>query len=182
MPERAPYRKESDEIYYVTDLFPVVGLSDVNFLKARAAENSRLRCRLCVHPSVDDRLHEMVIVFHRDTYFRPLRHRERPQSFQIVEGNVTIAILDDGGEILRLIDIAATDPDRGFKTRIPPDHWYAFMIDSEWLVLQEITTGPMNYSEREYAPFAPQEGDAAGPLYAENLRRQAARFAGVRDV
>jgi cupin fold WbuC family metalloprotein len=170
------YHKESDEVYYASDAFPIIGRSDIEFLKARARENARLRCRLCVHPSVDDHLHEMVIVFHKGTYFRPLRHRDRPQSFQVVEGDLTLAILDDDGAVVRTIEMSAQNTEAPFKTRLPPGQWYAFVIHSEWLVVQEITTGPMESGEREYAPFAPEEGNAAAPTYAADLRLRATSF------
>lgn len=171
-----PYRKESDEVYYVTDAFPTVGQSDVEFLKMRALENPRLRCRLCLHPSVEDRLHDMIIVFRCDTYFRPHRHLERQQSFHVLEGALRLVILDNEGEIVRVLDIAAGEQNGAFITRIPAGHWYSFVFRSKWLVIQEIAPGPMIPNEREYAPFAPAEGDPSGPAYAEFLRERVERF------
>jgi cupin fold WbuC family metalloprotein len=172
------YRKESDEVYYVTDAFPTVGARDIDFLKARAQENRRLRCRLCLHPSIDDRLHDMIIVFRRDTYFRPHRHLQRLQSFHVLEGAFSLVILDNDGKIVRVLDIAADESRGALITRIPAGHWYSFVFRTEWLVIQEIAPGPMLPHEREYAPFAPPEGDATAGAYAEGLRERVERFVG----
>lgn len=173
------YDRESPEVYYAAQRIPSIGKRDIDFLKARAKENPRLRCRLCLHASLQDPLHEMIIVFHADTYFRPLRHVERPQSFQVLEGSIRLPILDNEGTIVQVIDLAADGPI--FQTRLPPGVWYSFIFRSEWLVIRETTIGPMSYTEREYAPFAPEEGDVAARLYASELRERVEHFSAAED-
>lgn len=171
-----PYQRESAEVYYAAGRIPTVGERDIEFLKARALENPRQRCRLCLHSSLQDPLHEMIIVFHESTYFRPLRHTERPQSFLIHEGAILLTLLDNQGEVVQVIDLAAGDKSKNFQARFPAGPWYSFVIRSEWLVIHETTTGPMSYTEREFAPFSPPEGTPAALKYADDLRERSERF------
>jgi cupin fold WbuC family metalloprotein len=169
-------RKQSDEVYYSTEAFPIVDQSRVEFLKKEAKRLPRRRCRLCLHPSADDSLHEMVIVFHETAYFRPLRHAERPQSFQILEGRMRLALLDDRGEVRRVVELGDRSGSLPFGVRIPSRNWYAFVMLSEWLVFLETTTKPSRTDEREYAPFAPEESDPAAVGYSNALRARVLEF------
>jgi cupin fold WbuC family metalloprotein len=167
--ETARYRRETPEVYFAEDPFHIVGERDMTFLKRRAAENVRLRARLCLHPGVADRLHDMILVFRGDTYFRPLRHRERPQAFEVLEGAIYLVVLDDFGDPVRVFDVAARPAD-SFMMRISAGHWYSFIIRSEWLIIRETAPGPMIEGEREYAPFSPAEGTDEAASYAASLR------------
>jgi cupin fold WbuC family metalloprotein len=163
-------RKESDEVYFAAGTRAVAGPKEIAFLKARALANPRRRCRLCLHASLSDPLHDMIIVFHRATYFRPLRHMQRPQAFHIVEGAVRIALLDDNGRLTEVLSLAASSESSPFEVWIPTGQWYAFLLTTEWLVIRETTIGPMMSSEREYAPFAPDDGESTAAAYAAQLR------------
>ncbi|HLX25839.1 MAG TPA: WbuC family cupin fold metalloprotein [Candidatus Cybelea sp.] len=167
------YRKESDEVYYCNERVPTVQPSDIAFLKARAAENWRLRCRLCLHSSPLDPLQDMIIVFHEATYFRPLRHVERPQLFHLLEGTITLVLLDDNGAVVDTIELSSSEPGRAFETLLQPGVWYSFVLHSQWLVIRETTTGPMTATDRQYAPFAPEEGDPIAREYAADLKLRA---------
>ena len=84
---------------------PIVQVSraDVEFLKASAAQNERKRIRLCTHPDVDDRLHEMLIVHTKEAYVRPHKHLNKTESVHIIEGLVDVIVLDDAGNIVQVI-------------------------------------------------------------------------------
>lgn len=118
----------------------------------------------------------MIIAFQGDAYFRPLRHLERPQSFQLIEGSMRLALLDDDGTVTDAIDLAAGDERFPFIARIAARQWYAFILKDEWFIFHEITTGPLSAGEREYAPFAPAEEDPQAVEYARDLRERALRL------
>lgn len=171
MSERS-YRRQNEEVYYSTDRFPVVGAGDIAFLKARALENQRVRSRICLHSTPDDPLHDMVLVFHNTTYFRPLRHIERSQLFHILEGAMSLVLLDDSGSVLEVIELGAVGSPHAFEAFLSPGVWYSFVLRSEWLVIRETTTGPMTATDRQYAPFSPEENDPTAQEYARDLERR----------
>lgn len=172
-------RRESDEVYYVTSRFKAIGPDELVFLKERAAENPRLRCRLCLHPNPSDPLNQMVITFRGDTYFRPLRHLERPQSFHVIEGSMRLAFLDETGEVIDAVDLRPAGQGGPYIVRVEPRQWYAFILQDEWFVFHEIISGPMTSGEREFAPFAPEDDDPKAAEYARDLRERASRFSGA---
>ena len=172
--------RENDEVYYAPDRFPAVGYGAVEFLKSRALSNPRRRCRLCTHPSAEDRLHEMLIVQHRDAYFRPMRHLERSQSFHAIEGATSLALLAEDGTLERVFEVGAGgDTESPFYLRLPPRVWYAFVLRSEWFVFYEVTTGPLERGERELAPWAPGDDDPdAARAYSAEIRRRTDEWKG----
>ena len=57
--------------------------------------------RLCAHPAVDDRLHEMVIAMARETYVRPHKHVNKSESVHVIEGLADAVLFDDAGNVGR---------------------------------------------------------------------------------
>ena len=75
-----------------------------NFGAAKALGNTRERVRLCTHQSVEDAVHEMLIVHIKGTYIRPHKHPNKSESFHIIEGNLDVVVFDDAGDLLEVID------------------------------------------------------------------------------
>lgn len=136
-------------------------MNDVRILKACARENPRLRCRLCTHPAPEDAFHEMLIVHHRDAYFRPHLHRGRSQSFHVWEGEMTVVLLDASGAVTSSFEVGALGDDdaRPAYVRIPADTYYYFHIRSEFVAFFEVTTGPFDPASTVWAPWSPADGE-----------------------
>jgi cupin fold WbuC family metalloprotein len=154
-------RAESSEVRYATDAVVLVDAGDVAGLKRAAVENSRRRIRLCAHHSVDDRLHEMLIVHTSDTYVRPHKHIGKSESFHVVEGDVDVVVFDDDGDVTEVIRMGAFASGRPFYYRIAEPLFHTLLIRSEILVFHETTSGPFRRADTVFAPWAPADGDAA---------------------
>jgi cupin fold WbuC family metalloprotein len=154
-------RAESSEVRYATDAVVLVDAGDVAGLKRAAVENSRRRIRLYAHHSVDDRLHEMLIVHTSDTYVRPHKHIGKSESFHVVEGDVDVVVFDDDGDVTEVIRMGAFASGRPFYYRIAEPLFHTLLIRSEILVFHETTSGPFRRADTVFAPWAPADGDAA---------------------
>ncbi len=154
-------RAESGEVRYATDAIVLVDAADIACLKRAAAENARRRIRLCAHHSVDDRLHEMLIVHTSDTYVRPHKHGGKSESFHVIEGDVDVVIFDDGGGVTEVIRMGAFASGRPFYYRIAGPLFHTLLIRSDVLVFHETTSGPFRRADTVFAPWAPDEGDPA---------------------
>ena len=72
-------------------------------LKESCLETNSKSTRICLHNSVEDNLHEMLIVLPRHLYVRPHRHIGKSESFHIIEGELDVFIFDNDGNVVRRI-------------------------------------------------------------------------------
>src|SRR5580704_9266068 len=92
-------KTESAEVLYADERIVTIDAADIADLAGAAAVNPRRRIRVCAHRSVDDRLHEMVIVHTKDTYVRPHKHLGKAESFHVIEGEVDVVVFDEHGAV-----------------------------------------------------------------------------------
>jgi cupin fold WbuC family metalloprotein len=154
-------KAESAEVLYPLDAIVTVDAQMLDELKRDAAKNPRRRIRLCAHRSVDDRVHEMIIVHTKDTYVRPHRHTGKSESFHVIDGIVDVVVFDDRGEIAEVIPMGPFSSGRTFFYRIADPLYHTLLIRSDVLVFHEATTGPFRREETSFAPWAPDESDPA---------------------
>jgi cupin fold WbuC family metalloprotein len=166
-------RAESAEVLYPVDGVVIVDDADVTRLKDRAAGNQRRRIRLCAHQSVDDRLHEMLIVHTNDTYVRPHKHLAKSESFHMIEGEVDVVLFHDDGAVREVISMAQFGSGRPFFYRLAEPIFHTLLIRSDVLVFHETTSGPFRRDETLFAPWAPEESDEEGVRkFIDDLERR----------
>ena len=88
------YTKFNDEVLYSTENIVKVDALDINELKQKARLNHRKRIRLCAHKSVDENIHEMLIVHEKSCYVRPHKHINKVESFHIIINRIRSNRLD----------------------------------------------------------------------------------------
>ncbi len=150
-------KKINDEVLYVQD--PVVKITrrDVQSLKKLAAGNRRGTIRLCAHPSVADKLHEMVIVHSKETYIRPHNHPGKSVSYHVVEGRADMVLFDGKGAVVDVTPMDVFGSGKTYFHRIQEPHFYTPVVRSDYFVFHEITNGPFQPSDTVYASWAPEE-------------------------
>jgi cupin fold WbuC family metalloprotein len=162
-------KKISEEVYYSEERLAPVGSKEVDFIRTQARMNSRKRCRVCVHGSPDDLLHEMMIALARDSYVRPHKHPGKAESLHIIEGEACLVFFDDDGaitQVTRLAPVGSKDP---FFFRIAEPRFHTIIVQSDALIFHETTTGPFVREETILAPWAPEEGGDDGRAYQRQL-------------
>lgn len=147
----------SEEVLYSAEAVTIVGADDIAELKAMAARTRRRRIRLCAHPGTGDALHEMIIVHHRDAYVPPHKHPGKSESFHVIDGSLTVHILDDAGTVAQAIEMAAPGGGRPFFYRLSAGLYHTIVPTSEWVVFHEVTNGPFRREDTVFAPWAPPE-------------------------
>jgi cupin fold WbuC family metalloprotein len=165
--------QESPEVFYTAEPIVAVGAAELQFLKQRARENPRRRTRLCTHSGPADRLHEMIIVHHRDCYVRPHRHRTNSESLHVIEGSADVVVFDESGAITTSFTVSEAGSGGTFYYRMPAMQFHTLLITAEWFIFHETTSGPFRRENTEFPAWAP-DGTAEGP--------QRAYLARVRSV
>ena len=136
-----------------------VSETDIAFLKNQAIANPRKRARICAHRDSADALHEMIIAIANGSYLRPHKHIGKSESFHIIEGEADVALLDDNGELIRVIALGAPGTGKSPFYRLSNDWFHMLVVQSDVLVMHEVTNGPFIKEQTIQAPFAPDEGD-----------------------
>ena len=149
----------NEEVLYTLDSITKINKGDLEFLKAKAASNHRKRIRLCVHPDVEDGLHEMLIIHTKGNYVRPHKHTNKSESFHIIEGELKVIIFDEKGTVLEILKMGSFRTEKTFFFRISENHYHTIIITSDCAVIHETTNGPFKKEETIFAPWAPEEDD-----------------------
>ena len=170
----ADFRKESDEVYYTRNPLCALRQDVIDFLKRRALENERKRCRLCTHANVEDPFQEMLVVHHRDSCFMPHRYRGRTQSFKVLEGAADVVLFGESGEITHVFSAGGDGGALYFRI---PAVYYAFLVQTEWFIFIEAAAEAFDRSRVDWAKWAASERDVpAAREYRRRLSERAQRF------
>jgi len=146
--------KYNDEVFYAADDIVQVDIADIIQLKEKGNNN---KIRICTHKSINDDIHEMIIVHHKDYYVRPHKHLNKAESFHIIDGEVNIIIFDDNGGIIKIIKMGNYLSGNKFYYRLPKAYYHTLFIKSKTIVFHEITKGPFKKEDTIFAPWSPIE-------------------------
>ena len=135
---------------------------DIEKLKREAAESPRKRAHLLLHGDRGEIVQEMVVALCRGTYLRPHNHCKRIESIYVMEGELGLVVFSGEGSVISRLRLSAQNADLPFLYRIPANAWHCIAPLTESAVIHEITSGPFVAGETLFAPWAPEEGDAAG--------------------
>ena len=149
--------KKSDEVFYPkqTD-FMEVARQDIDFLIQAAQNNHRQRARYCIHSSVDDEVHEMIIYHKEGTYIRPHKHIGKTESFLLIEGEADVLIFDEEGNLMQVRNLGKCESGKSFYYRIPESCYHAQIFRKD-TVFHEVTKGPFDRNDTVKASWAPDE-------------------------
>jgi cupin fold WbuC family metalloprotein len=160
-------RKESDEVLYAADDLVLLQAVDLAELKRLALLNPRKRIRICSHKDTGDPVHEMFIVHTWDTYVRPHKHLGKAESFSILEGLVDLVLFHDDGEIRQVIRMGAPESGLAFYYRLSDPIFHTLLIRSEFLVFHEVTQGPFQREQTEFAGWSTVDLDLSSLRQAD---------------
>ncbi|EJO69144.1 WbuC family cupin fold metalloprotein [Leptospira kirschneri] len=154
--------KISEEVYHSVHQFFTLQKSDIQKLIEIAKETKRERARICSHPNSNEFLQEMFIVHPKDTYVRPHRHINKPESMMILEGEVDFITFEETGEIEQVLNMGSYNTGKIFYDSMRSSMYHTLLIRSEWLVFLEITKGPFRKEDTIFASWSPGENDLEG--------------------
>lgn len=141
----------------------------------KARRSPRRRMNHNFHSGDAELAHRFLNVLLHGTYIRPHRHLDPPKSeaFLVLEGEVFFLLFDDAGKIVRR---ELLGPDASFGVDIQPGVWHTVAALSPHAVCYEVKTGPYApMADKEFAPWAPREGEAGVAAYLDSLLGASAR-------
>ena len=151
------FKKSNEEILFTEEYITKIDNNDIFELIDRSKFTKRKKIRLCTHGSIEDTLHEMIIIHSKNTYVRPHKHINKIESFHIINGIADVIIFNDNEEIIDLIPMGNIGSNRYFYYRLSAPYFHTLLIYSDIFVFHEITNGPFRRNESVYASWAPEE-------------------------
>ncbi len=136
-----------------------------------ARNSPRLRTNFNFHASADDNPHRFLNVMLRGTYITPHRHRNPPkaEAFVVIEGELAFFTFDNLGRTLARYTLGR----EAAGIDIAPGIWHTMAVLTPHAVCYEVKPGPyLALTDKEFAPWAPREGDPAAQAYLERLLSQ----------
>jgi cupin fold WbuC family metalloprotein len=140
----------------------------------RAQQSPRLRTNHNFHASMAENPHRFLNVMVRGTYVTPHRHTDPPksESFLALRGEIAFFLFDDDGNVTRT-EILGRDT---IGIDIAPGVWHSLAVLTPEAVCYEVKPGPYSAAnDKDFAPWAPREGDPAAGQYLEKLVAHASR-------
>jgi len=141
----------------------------------REAEGSpRLRKNYNFHQTFDENPNRLLNVLVRGTYICPHRHLDPPkaESFLMLEGVVAFFIFDDTGQVTARYELGmdAARPDLAPGIDLAPGVWHTLAALTPHATCYEAKPGPyVPASDKDFAPWAPREGEPGAGAYLERL-------------
>ena len=134
----------------------------------RARRSPRLRTNFNFHVDMEDNPHRFLNVMLRGTYVTPHRHLDPPksESFLVLSGELAFFTFNDQGRVTET-HVLGRDP---MGIDIQPGVWHTLAVLSEHAICYEVKPGPYSVAnDKDFAAWAPREGDAEAPEYLESL-------------
>lgn len=171
-------RKVNDEVFYIEDPLVLMGGPEVQFLKEKIGGTQRRRIRLCAHASTEDAVHEMFVTLTKESYIRPHKHLNKSESFHVMEGSLDLVVFDEAGAVVNVIPLSDRSSGGSFYFRFTKPLYHTVHVASDLVVFHETTSGPFKKSDTIFAPWSPDEGDAAArEIFMKELAGTVERYA-----
>jgi len=151
------------EVIFNKDNIIKIDNKRIQDLKQKAFRNPSKKIRLCLHQTIEELLHEMIIVHCKDVYVRPHKHTKKSESFHVIEGSFFIIIFDENGRVIEKTLISREQEGYNFLCRFEKDLWHMLIPMSDFVVFHETTKGPYTgIGNSIFAPWAPKADDSIG--------------------
>lgn len=165
--------KFNDEVFYTDTPITKVDLESIAYLLEKASKNTRKRSRLCTHPDVTDKIHEMLIIHDKECYVRPHKHPGKSESMHIIQGKVDIVFFEEDGKIKEVVEMGDFGTGLCFYLRTDTPVYHTLLIRSDMLIFHETTNGPFNREQTVFAPWSPEDNDLKGQAdFIESLNNK----------
>ncbi len=141
-------------------------------LIARAVQTPRRRINHNFHSGPDDNPHRFLNVFLDGSYVAPHRHLNPPkaESFLVLKGKMAVFLFDDQGQVESRFVLGPSGAAPAIGIDLPPGVWHTVAALTPHAVCYEVKAGPWNpATDKEFAPWAPREGDPAAAAYLSEL-------------
>jgi cupin fold WbuC family metalloprotein len=122
----------------------------------------------------DDMFNRMLIAGTTGSYAAPHRHAEKFEAFAPVEGGVIVVEFNDSGKPINAYDLRQVP-----YVELGPMTWHTLVYVTDRWAVMEFALWKEKYdpTDKEFAPWAPKEGDPAAAEYLKKLTAAVTKLA-----
>lgn len=139
-------------------------------LSQKAKNSPRQRMNHNFHEDLADPINRMLNALEPGTYLQPHKHEnpDKREVFIVMCGTLVAVFFDNSGNPTEFILL---NRDNGnLAVEIPVGEWHTLMAIETGSVVYEVKDGPyLPLSDKNFASWAPKEGDANCSQYLEQL-------------
>lgn len=152
----------------------IIDASMLDSLSGEARDSVRRRKNLNFHRDYSELCQRMLNAVEPGSYIRPHRHLDppKPETFVALRGRFVLLLFADDGSVRQVVPFAAEGP--VFGADVEPGAWHSVIALDAGSVFFETKPGPYEpLSDKDWAPWAPAEGDPGAADYLETLEKAA---------
>lgn len=144
----------------------------IQSLSQQAKASPRLRANHNFHTELSDPINRMLNAMEPGTYVQPHKHEnpDKREAFIILSGEVAVITFDSNGTPREYRILTAGGDCIGVE--IPAGTFHTLVVLRSGTVCYELKDGPYDVlTDKQFALWAPKEGDAACEAYLNGLLR-----------
>lgn len=162
------YRKKSEGVFVASSSIVKPTREIVSELVRERKGAMKNSARLLLHESINDILHQMIIVHSGGMYIRPHINSFSDKSWHVIEGELEFVKFDESGEAKEHFRVGPYDSELPFIVRLSERAFHTLIPISGHTVVLETILGP--FCETVYAQWAPSgENPEAAEAYLGSL-------------
>lgn len=131
--------KKSDRVFYAKKNPFGISKQQILFLKELASLRNIPVCRICLHPEDQCDIHEMLMIHTRPISVGPLKQNKTSLSYHLIEGELTIKMHNDTGEILQEYFL---NQGHWISLRLHANQYRSIHSTSPFSIFLEVASGP----------------------------------------
>lgn len=150
------YKKENNEVLYISNYTKQLNKINLQKLSSLAYKNKDKKIRLCIHSSLQDKVHQMLIFHKKGYYIRPHKVKNKIETGLILNGECDLILFDKNGFFSKVIKLGSYNnkKNRAFFYIIPKNTFHTLIIHKD-LIFLETTEGPFVKKKVTMANWAP---------------------------
>ena len=145
----------------------------LNEVTQKAKVSLRKRMNHNFHDDLADPINRMLNAFEPGTYIQPHKHEnpDKREVFILLSGSMVVVFFDNLGNAT---DFVLLNRDKGnYAVEIPVGAWHSLFSLESGSVVYEVKDGPyLPMNDKNFASWAPKEGDSGCEEYLKNLTNQ----------
>jgi cupin fold WbuC family metalloprotein len=149
--------RESEKVFRLLGK-TIIGAPTISILTEALKSESLDRVRVCIHENDKSELQEMFMVFSKDTFVTPSFHSDKDESLFVIDGLATYVFFDESGKVIKRVPLGPKNNsfNRASYCRIPLGVVHALVVESDFVVVKETTSGPFQKSLTYFPDWAPK--------------------------
>lgn len=153
------FEKLNDYVYSETDNISYLSPEHHLFLADKMKKKNLDRVRICNHLNSNEHLHEMLMLFSRETFVTPSLHIDKEESLFVLEGEGRYVFFDEKGDITNVVPLSTDRKNANRYCRVPANTYHMLIVDSPTILVKETTSGPFEKESTIFPYWAPDSDD-----------------------